>query len=69
MKQEGFLMIIKKYVNEKVVSDVTGWSLQTLRNHRHLNKAIPYIKCGRSVRYDLDDVHGYMQSKKIRTES
>lgn len=59
----------KKYVTEKVVSQIMDWSLQTLRNHRHLNKGIPYIKCGRSVRYDLDDVHGYMQSKRIRTEN
>ena len=59
----------KRYVGEKVVSKITGWGVQTLRNHRHIGKGIPYLKCGRSVRYDLDDVHGYMQSKRIRTEN
>jgi len=58
----------RKYVGEQTVSKITDWSVQTLRNHRHLCKGIPYIKCGRSVRYDLDDVHGYMQSKRINTE-
>ena len=57
----------KKYVGEQTVSQITGWSVQTLRNHRHLSKGIPYLKCGRSVRYDLSDVHNYMQSKRIAT--
>ena len=55
----------KKYVNEEIVSEIIGWKVQTLRNHRHLGKGIPYLKCGRSVRYDLDDVHGYIQSKRV----
>jgi len=56
------------YVNEKNVAKIMAWSVQTLRNHRHLGKGIPYIKCGRSVRYDLEDLDRYVQSKKIRTE-
>jgi len=57
-----------KYVNEKNVAQIMAWSVQTLRNHRHLGRGIPYIKCGRSVRYDLADVDKYVESKKIRTE-
>jgi len=59
----------RRYVGEQTVSKITAWSVQTLRNHRHLGKGIPYIKCGRSVRYALADVHGYMQSKRVSTES
>ena len=58
----------ERYVDEKAVSQLTGWSLQTLRNHRYLNRGIPYLKCGRSVRYDLQDVHKFMQSRRIETQ-
>ena len=37
------------YVSEKRVSCVTGIAVQTLRNHRALNRGIPYVKVGRSV--------------------
>lgn len=58
-----------KYVNEKVVADITGYSVQTLRNDRHIGKGIPYTKRGRSVRYRLDEVCRYMEDGKIQTES
>ena len=47
---------IPKYVNEKEVSEITGIALATLRNDRFLSKGIPYIKLGKSVRYNLKDV-------------
>lgn len=56
-----------RYVNEKKVAEITGFSLQTLRNDRHTGKGIPYTKRGRSVRYRLDEVLGYMEDGKIET--
>ena len=38
-----------------------------LRNERFIGKGIPYIKVGRSVRYNLDDVIDFMESRKIET--
>jgi len=58
----------KRFVKETIVSEITGLSLQTLRNQRCLNRGIKYLKVGRSVRYDLDDVYKYMFSKKVKTE-
>jgi len=58
----------KRYISEKEVNVITGRALQTLRNDRHRCRGIPYVKMGRSVRYDLEDVVGYMEAKKIRPE-
>jgi len=57
-----------RYVNEKVVSNITGRALSSLRNDRHLRKGIPYCRVGRSVRYDLQDVYGFMEKRKIETK-
>ena len=54
---------------EKEVSQVTQLKLPTLRNHRHLNKGIPYIKCGGAVRYIPEDVFNYMNARRIDPEA
>ena len=56
-----------KYLTEKQVAEITCKSLSTLRNDRSLNRGIPYIKAGRSVRYSLTDVLEYMESRKVAT--
>lgn len=61
-------MSVHKYVTEKKVSEITGRALPTLRNDRHHCRGIPYVKCSKSVRYNLDDVIQYMESRKIQTE-
>ncbi len=57
-----------KYLNEKEVSKLTSRSLSTLRNERSLGRGIPYLKIGRSVRYDLIDVHKFMEAHKVNFE-
>ncbi len=54
-----------QYVDERRVSEITGRALPTLRNDRHNRRGIPYYKVGRSVRYSLTDVIGFMESRKI----
>lgn len=56
---------MKIYLTEVEVSEITRLKLPTLRNHRHLSRGIPYIKIGRSVRYDPADVEAYMQKNRI----
>jgi hypothetical protein len=58
-----------QYVDEKLVSKILGRALSTLRNDRHRGRGIPYIKVGRSVRYDMRDVVKFMEAHKIETES
>jgi len=59
----------KRYIGEKEVARITGRALPTLRNDRHRRRGIPYVKMGRSVRYNLEDVIDYMESRKILTEA
>jgi hypothetical protein len=59
---------LPQYVDEKMVSEITGRALPTLRNDRHNRRGIPYCKVGRSVRYALSDVIGFMESRKIIPE-
>ena len=57
-----------KYVGEKIVSEITGIALSTLRNDSHNMRGIPHYKIGRSVRYSLSDVFAFMESRKIIPE-
>lgn len=54
-----------RYLTEKEVAAMTGLSLSNLRNSRFLGRGLPYVKIGRSVRYNLDDVIEYMESRKV----
>ena len=57
-----------RYLTEKEVSDLTGRSVQTLRNDRCLGRGFPYSKMGRSVRYRLTDILADMERTRIETE-
>ena len=59
---------MKQYVSEKEVAKMTGLAVQTLRNWRHKCRGFPYLKIGRAIRYDPDDIVTFMQSKKIQPE-
>jgi hypothetical protein len=59
---------IEDYLTEKEVSRATKFSIQTLRNHRHESKGIPYLKINRSVRYRPVDVQAYMERVFVNPE-
>lgn len=59
----------KKYITEKELSAMTGRALQTLRNDRFKGKGFPYIKLGKSVRYDEDLAISIMEKSKVETSS
>jgi len=58
-----------RYLTEKDVQKITQRALSTLRNDRHRSRGIPYMKIGRSVRYNIQDVIDFMESRKIQTEN
>ena len=59
--------ISKMYLTESECAAMTGLALSTLRNWRFLRQGIPYCRIGkRSIRYALDDVIKYMESRKIQ---
>ena len=61
--------MIKKYITEKELSAMTGRALQTLRNDRFNGRGFPYIKLGKSVRYDQEVVIAIMEQGKVKTSS
>ena len=60
--------ITARYLTEVQVAELTGRALSTLRNDRSIGRGVPYIKIGRSVRYDLGDVIRFMDAHKIITQ-
>ena len=62
------MTIERKYIDEKEVSKLTGRAVQTLRNDRCKGVGFEYIKLNRSIKYSIDDIVSYMESRKIKTE-
>ncbi len=57
---------MNKYIDEQQVAELTGIAVQTLRNWRSKRRFIRYCKVGRAVRYDIRDVHEFMEGRKIK---
>jgi len=57
----------KQYLTEKEVAQLTRMALSTLRNDRFCGRGFPYIKLGRSVRYDMAEVIRIMDEHKVQT--
>ena len=55
-------------VDEKRAATFLGVAVQTLRNWRHQRRGPAYIKMGRSVRYQINDLMDYLKKKKIDPE-
>jgi len=55
----------KKYLTAEDVSALTGLSVETLAQWRSQRRGIPYLKIGRAVRYDLADVHAYLEGCRV----
>ncbi len=58
----------KVFITEKKASEIGSFPLPTLRNWRHLRKGPPYVKVGRSVRYPLDELIHYLESRRVDPE-
>ena len=65
---KNYINTDNQYINEVKVSDMTGMSVATLRNHRWLGKGIPYIKIGRTVRYQESEVLEYLENLRVQTK-
>ena len=46
-----------------------GVATQTLRNWRHLGKGPAYLKIGRSVRYQIEDLKKFKVNRRIDPEN
>lgn len=57
-----------RLVNEKYVAEMTGIPVRSLQQQRFLGRGMPYIKLGKAVRYDLQDVMEYLEACKVRPD-
>ena len=53
------------YQKDVAVAAKTKRGLSSLRNDRSLGRGLPYIKIGRAVLYDPEDIRQFMESHKI----
>ena len=59
----------KRLVRQKEAAEYLGLSEATLERDRWRGGDIPYIRVGpRSIRYSLDQLEEYVQSKTVRKE-
>lgn len=58
----------KKYLNTDEAMDLLGCSRKHLYYLRSAEK-LPYIKEGKKVYYDIDDIEAYMERNKINTST
>ena len=57
--------LAKQYLKDVEVSRLIGRSIGTLRNDRYYSRGIPYSRIGRSIYYKIEDVHAYLEQRKI----
>ena len=50
---------------DKIAAKKIGVAVQTLRNWRHQRRGPAYLKLGRSVRYQLEDLKKFMENNRI----
>jgi predicted DNA-binding transcriptional regulator AlpA len=62
-------LTIPRFIDEREVAALTGFSLSKLRHDRLLRRGIPFVRAGRAIRYALADVLQYMESNKVQTEA
>ena len=55
-------------INEIKTAEILCVAVQTLRNWRHQRKGPPYLKISRAVRYKVEDLENFMDSKRIDLE-
>ena len=56
----------KLYVPEREAGRITGYSVHSLRNWRHLGEGPDYIKKGRTVRYYIPDLLDWMEAGRVQ---
>ena len=55
-----------KRLNTSQAAEYLGIAEQTLHNKRHLRRGPDYIKIGKKVLYDTQDLVRYIESNRVR---
>ena len=56
------------YLTESQVSVLTGFSRSSLQQHRWLGKGIPFIRVGRTIRYEKTEIQAYLEKFRVQTK-
>lgn len=59
---------MKGVINERQAAKILRVAVQTLRNWRHSRRGPAYVKFGRAVRYQIQDIEAYIEKQKIDPE-
>ena len=57
---------LPRLINEKIAAEILAVSVELLQQDRVGARKIPFIKIGRSVRYDPNDLARYIDACKVR---
>ena len=72
MKKSIFREIEKigelRLAKDTTIAEMFEFPVQTLRNNRSKGVGFPYVKIGRSVRYDLAEVRAYIEKHRIKVK-
>lgn len=56
---------LSKFLTEKQAATLLGVSLSTLQQRRFKGQQPSYLKIGKSVRYDLEDILAFAESCRV----
>ena len=59
------IQLNNRLLTAEEVAGITGLSLETLAQWRSQRRGIPYLKIGRTVRYDPTDVQAYLEGCRV----
>ena len=59
---------LPQFLSEAEVAKILSISRATLQQNRWLNRGIPFLKVGRSVRYAVTDLQAYIEENRVATE-
>jgi predicted HTH transcriptional regulator len=58
----------RNFLRETEIAEEIGVSVPKLRADRHNGKGLPYIRIGRRILYDREEVFKYLRSRTVRPE-
>ncbi len=59
------IAVLPDLLTPEKVAEITGLSIDTLAQWRSQRRGLPYLKIGRAVRYDPEDVQEYLEGCRV----
>ena len=59
---------LPQFLSEAEVAKILSISRASLQQNRWLNRGIPFLKVGRSVRYAVTDLQAFIEANRVATE-